>query len=113
MNPSYNPNWSISGSTATLETEEIKPGETKEYRVALDWANGGNNVGSKENTAEIIETNNEAGFEETDTSDNKDNAILVIAVGTGAPTYVAITGGMLIILAGIAVSIIYKKKKQN
>ena len=113
MNPSYNPNWNISGSTATIETEEIQPGETVEYRVALDWANGGNNVGSKENTAEIIETSNEAGFEETDTSDNKDNAILVIAVSTGAPTYVAIAGGMLIILDAITVSIIHRKKKQK
>ena len=39
--------------------------------------------------------------------------ILVIAVSTGATTYVAIAGGMLIILAAITVSIIYKKKKQN
>ena len=113
MNPSYNPDWSVSGSTATLETEVIQPGKTKEYRVALDWANGGNNVGNKENTVEIIETNNDAGFEETNLDDNKDNAVLVIAISTGTTTYVAIAVGMLIILAAITVSIIYKKKKQN
>ena len=118
MNPSYNPNWNVSGSVATLETEEIKPGETKEYRVALDWANGENNLGSIENIAEIIGTSNEAGFDTSDTegasdTNSKNNAIVVIAVSTGAPTYVAIAGGMLVILAGITVSIIYKKKKQN
>ena len=113
MNPSYNPNWSVSGSTATLETEVIQPGETKEYRVALDWANGGNNVGNKENTVEIIETNNDAGFEETNLDDNKDNAVLVIAISTGTTTYVAIAGGMLIVLAGIAICINYKKRRQK
>ena len=113
MNPSYNPNWSVSGSTATLETEVIQPGETKEYRVALDWANGGNNVGNKENTVEIINTSNEAGFEETNLDDNKDNAVLVIAISTGTTTYMAIAGGMLIVLAGIAICINYKKRKQK
>ena len=37
-----------------------------------------------ENMAEIISTSNEAGFEEINKEDNRDEASLIIAIGTGA-----------------------------
>ena len=104
-----NPNWKIGTMTATLNTEEIKPQETKEYKVILDWKNGENTLGLKENIAEIIGTENQYGVKDIDLSDNKDKATVIVAIGTGDSTYIVITAiGMIVLLsAGVT---IWKKR---
>ena len=106
-----NPGWTIKETTASLETDEIKPGESREYQVVLGWQNGDSNVGTKENIASII-TENEAGFEEKDKSDNESKADLIVAVGTGEIPYVAIAGSILLIMIAITSGIYVIKKKQ-
>ena len=107
-----NPGWTINETTASIETDEIKPGESREYQVVLGWQNGDSNVGTKENTASII-TENEAGFEEKDKSDNESKADLIVAVGTGEIPYVAIAGSILLIMISITAGIYVIKKKHE
>ena len=110
MNAEKNAGWEVKGTTATRETKELTPGESEEYLVVLDWENGENNIGMKENTASIISTENEAGFEEKDTTDNEDKADVIVAIGTGGHTYVLIAGGMLLILISLACGVYVIKK---
>ena len=101
MKAENNAGWSVKNSTATRETGDLKPGETQEYVVTLDWNNGENNIGMKENTATIT-TQNEAGFEEKDTTDNEDKADIIVAIGTGEVPYVLIATGVLIVMLAVA-----------
>ena len=110
MKPENNPGWDIKETTATKETEEMKPGETQEYQVVLDWNNGENNIGMKENTATIT-TQNEAGFNEKDTTDNEDKADVIVAVGTGEVPYVLIAGITLMIVIAMAAGVYIIEKK--
>ena len=112
MNVDKNAGWEVKGTTATRETKELQPGESEEYIVVLDWENGENNIGMKENTASIISTENEAGFEEKDTTDNEDKADVIVAIGTGGHTYVLIAGGMLLILISLACGVYVIKKRK-
>ena len=107
-----NPEWTINETTASIETDEIKPGESREYQVVLGWQNGDGNVGTKENIASII-TENEAGFDEKDKSDNESKADLIVAVGTGEVPYVAIAGSILLIMISITAGIYVIKKKHQ
>ena len=113
MYPEYNLKWNVSGSTATLETDVIQPGETKEYHAYLDWHTGKQYLGVKENVVEIIETENEAGFVESKTDDNKDTSKVIIAISTGEETYVMIAGTTLIVLVAAAYIIVKKKRKED
>ena len=106
-----NPNWKIGTMTATLNTEEIRPQETKEYKVILEWKNGENTVGLKENIAEIIGTENQYGVKDIDLSDNKDKATVIVAIGTGDSTYIVITAIGMIVLLAAGVTIWKKRKK--
>ena len=107
-----NPGWTINETTASVETDEIKPGESREYQIVLGWQNGDNNIGTKENVASII-TENEAGFDEKDKSDNESKADLIVAVGTGEVPYVAIAGSILLIMISITAGIYVIKKKHE
>ncbi len=107
-----NPGWTIKQTTASIETDEIKPGESREYQVVLGWLNGDNNVGTKTNIANII-TENEAGFNEKEINDNESKADLIVAVGTGEVPYVAIAGGILMIMISITAGIYVIKKKRQ
>ena len=107
-----NPGWTINETTASIETDEIKPGESREYQVVLGWQNGDSNIGTKENVASIV-TENEAGFNEKDTADNESRANLIVAVGTGEIPYVAIAGGILLIMISITAGIYVIKKKRQ
>ena len=107
-----NPGWTINETTASIETDEIKPGESREYQVVLGWQNGDGNVGTKENIASII-TENEAGFEEKDKSDNESKADLIVAVGTGEVPYVAIAGSILFIMISITAGVYVISKKRQ
>ena len=113
MNKADNPRWNISSSTATLETEEIKAGETKEYTVILDWVNGDNNLGTKTNTIEVIKTENEAGFEAADIDVSGGVADIIISVGTGETTYIIFAGIGLLGLTVAGIVIMKKTKKED
>ena len=109
MKPENNQGWDIKETTATRETNELKPGETQEYQVVLDWNNGENNIGMKENTATIT-TQNEAGFGEKDMTDNEDKADIIVAVGTGEVAYTLIAYGVLIIVLAVTAGVYIIKR---
>ena len=111
MSAANNREWTIGETQATLETGEIKPGETKEYKVVLDWKNGESNVGSIVNTADIISTTSDAKFAETNTNDNKSGATVIVAIGTGDSTYMVIAGAVMLVLIAAGV-VIYKKYRR-
>ena len=112
MSKADNALWDISGATATMTTEEIKPKETKEYTVVLDWANSENNVGNKENTVDVLGTENEAGFPGGKVDLEENNAELVISISTGTSTYMIATGIAMVVLAGISVVLVKKTKEE-
>ena len=106
-----NPDWTIKETTASLETDEIKPGESREYQVVLGWQNGDNNVGTKTNMVSIT-TENEAGFNEKNVLDNESKADLIVAVGTGEVPYVAIAGSALIIMIAMTAGVYVIRKRK-
>ena len=112
MNAEKNAGWEVKGTTATRETKELNPGESEEYLVVLDWENGENNIGMKENTASIILTENEAGYDEKDTADNEDKADVIVAISTGGQTYIVVAGGILLVLIALGCGV-YVGNKQS
>ena len=70
--------WKKQNEKFVLETEEIKPGETKEYKVTLKWIPTEENKGAKVNTVRIANTHNEPEYEETTKEDNEDIAIVEV-----------------------------------
>ena len=107
-----NPDWTIKEITASLETDEIKPGESREYQVVLGWQNGDNNVGTKTNMVSIT-TENEANFDEQFETDNVSKADLIVAVGTGEVPYAKIAGGILLIMISITAGVYVISKKRQ
>ena len=112
MSADKNNGWDIKGTTATRETKDLQPGESEEYVVTLDWENGANNIGMKENTASIISTENEAGYDEKDTSDNEDKADVIVAISTGGHTYILAAGAILLVLISLAGTVYTIKKRK-
>ena len=106
-----NPDWTIKETTASLETDELKPGESREYQVVLGWQNGDNNVGTKTNMVSIT-TENEADFDEQFETDNESKADLIVAVGTGEVPYAKIAGGVLIIMIAMTAGICVIRKRK-
>ena len=113
MNSSKNNGWVIKDSVATIEIENIKPGETKEYKVVLDWIGGDSNLGTLSNIAELSNIDNDAKYDETTTDDNKSNADVIIAIGTGEKTYIIIAFIALGILSLAATIVIIESKQQS
>ena len=112
MSAELNKDWAVNGSTATRETKELKPGESEEFEVVLEWQNGDGNVGTKENVASIVSSENEAGFDEKDATDNEDRADLIVAVSTGGNSYVMIAGGILLVLVAMACGVYIVKRQE-
>ena len=111
MKEENNPGWKISDKTATIETGELKPGETKEYTINLIWQNQEQNFGTVENIVEVKMLENEAGFAEINLKDNKDKATTIISIGTGKTYYAVITGAIIMVLIAV-VGVIYKKYRR-
>ena len=72
--------WKKTENKYILQTEEINPGETKEYIVILNWKQDTQNKGKKTNNVQIVNTENEPKYEETTIIDNKDNATVEIKI---------------------------------
>lgn len=105
--------WKVDGKTATLETKELAAGEQAEYTVTMNWTKSSENIGTKRNTVKLINTENEAGFEEKDTKDNTAYADIVIAISTGANSYMNIVGGILLVMIALACGIYVVKKVED
>ncbi|MBP3462991.1 MAG: hypothetical protein J6K45_00670, partial [Clostridia bacterium] len=117
MKAEKNIEWKVEENTAKLDTEILSPGESKEYKVVLDWTNNSTNVGTKENIVSIETTENEAGYEENEDKDNKASADVVVSIGTGIEEYeneytilnvIFILG---LIIVAIRIVLILKKEK--
>ena len=113
MRSEKNNEWKISETVAEMETEEIKPEETKEYKVVLEWLGGDSNVGTKSTVVEIAGIENEAEFEEINSIDNKDQADFIITISTGERTYIIGAAIVIIALVAIAVTLKIRNKKEN
>ena len=87
MNPSENPDWRIEHGKIVSKKIELNPGESKELSITLKWTNSKDNFGTLVNKAGIEKTENNAGFEETDTEEEKkgkkQQATLVLVPKTG------------------------------
>ena len=87
MNPSENPDWRIENGKIVSKEIELNPGESKELSITLKWTNSKDNFGTLVNKVGIEKTKNNAGFEETDTEEEKkgkkQQATLVLVPKTG------------------------------
>ena len=87
MNPSENPDWRVENGKIVSKEIELNPGESKELSITLKWTNSKDNFGTLVNKAGIEKTKNNAGFEETDTEEEKkgkkQQATLVLVPKTG------------------------------
>ena len=87
MLPEENPDWTFENGKILSKEVELNPSEEKELIVTLTWKNGRENFGNIVNKVEIDKTKNDAGFDETDSEEEKkgkDNkATVVLLVKTG------------------------------
>lgn len=99
-------------SDGTLKlTANLKAGETKEYKVVVNWERGSNNFGALENVVELANISNPANFTESNLEDNTSKSELVLSVKSGedrSMVIITLTFGLLLLTAG---SIILIKKK--
>ncbi len=118
-----NKNWKLSEDGKTVTTDQLKdkllkPGESAVVEIVLQWINGEDNLGLKQNWAEISEDRDEDGdpVEDIDsTPDNKkegeddiDDARVILSIVTGiGENYIFIIAGILVIL--VAGLILIKK----
>ena len=78
-----NPGWTVTNGKATMKTEELEPGETKTYKVRMRWLKGNKNFGMATNIAKLESTENPAGYDEENLTDNTAQADVVVTVSTG------------------------------
>ena len=87
MLPEENPDWIFENGKILSKEVELNPSEEKELIVTLTWKNGRENFGNIVNKVEIDKTKNDAGFDETDSEeekkgkDNKATVVLVVKTG--------------------------------
>ena len=87
MLPEENPDWVFENGKILSKEVELNPSEEKELIVTLTWKNGRENFGNIVNKVEIDKTKNDAGFDETDSEeekkgkDNKATVVLVVKTG--------------------------------
>ena len=97
------PNYWETKADGTLETEvQLEAGQSKDLGITLKWENSDNNLGAKENIAQIVQTS----IEEKDTKDNTSTATVIISIKTGEAVSIIIII-MLVISYIIAGYMIY------
>lgn len=114
-----NKNWKAD-SDGTITTEALadkllQPGETASVEVVLRWINGENNLGLKNNIAEISKDYNDAGDvddidstpnNKKDGEDDIDDAPVILSISTGRmPIYIVLTTAVLTIIGAGVVAI--------
>ena len=108
MNPSENPDWRIEHGKIVSKKIELNPRESKELSITLKWTNSKDNFGTLVNKVGIEKTKNNAGFEETDTEEEKkgkkQQATLVLVPKTGLDInkLLQMTGGGITLTALLA-----------
>ena len=117
FNPVENSDWIEKDGLIYLETEELQPGESNVYEVILHW-DGSKVIGTHTNNVEIILTDNEAGYEDTDSTDNDSDATIIIVPSTGIELVIEkieITNIMnvsILMLYAILLIKVFKKSKK-
>ncbi len=108
-----NPKWKASSDGKTVTTDQLKdtllkPGDSAVVEITLQWINGQNNLGLKQNWAEISKDRNDSDSPDIDSTpdnnkrgeDDIDDASVILSVKTGkGEDFAIIAGGMLIILS--------------
>ena len=98
MLPEENPDWTFENGKILSKEVELNPNEEKELIVTLTWKNGRENFGNIVNKVEIDKTKNDAGFDETDSEeekkgkDNKATVVLVVKTGLDINNVLRMTG---------------------
>ena len=109
-----NPKWKLSKDGKTVITDQLKnkllkPGESAIVEITFQWINGDNNLGLKQNWAEISKDRNDSNTPDIDSTpdnfkkgeDDIDDASVILSIVTGAgENYILITGAVLAIIAG-------------
>ena len=116
MSEADNKTWVIHEDTAILSVDDLEAGQERAYTVVMRWNPSENNLGMKENIAQIVKVSNEAGFEEISTDDNEDKADLVISIQTGSEddnTIVKLAILAIFVILGITVTFIIKKENSK
>ena len=112
FNQDSNKNWVLENNVAKLETEEINPGESKEYEIVLQWVGNGENIGTFENIVKILNTNNKPNYEELNYEDNQDKVEFIITISTGLnKQYYTIILVSVVILMAVVYRIVKIKRK--
>lgn len=75
--------WQEIDGKLQLTTRDLRPGETAEYEIELQWNKNMNCIGNLVNTAKITRTDNIPGFKETTLEDNVDSCTVILAIKTG------------------------------
>ena len=92
-----------------LKNRLLKPGESAIVEITFQWINGDNNLGLKQNWAEISKDRNDSNTPDIDSTpdnfkkgeDDIDDASVILSVVTGVgENYILITGAVLAIIAG-------------
>ena len=116
-----NPKWKIEEDGKTVTTDQLKdkllkPGESAVVEITLQWINGQNNLGLKQNWAEISKDDNDSNTPDIDSTPNNnkpweddiDDASVFLSVVTGiGENYIILTTS---ILAAISAGVVLIKK---
>ena len=108
MLPEENPDWTFENGKILSKEVELNPSEEKELIVTLTWKNGRENFGNIVNKVEIDKTKNDAGFDETDSEeekkgkDNKATVVLVVKTGLDINNVLRMTGVAITLTALVA-----------
>ena len=108
MLPEENPDWTFENGKILSKEVELNPNEEKELIVTLTWKNGRENFGNIVNKVEIDKTKNDAGFDETDSEeekkgkDNKATVVLMVKTGLDINNVLRMTGVGITLTALVA-----------
>ena len=98
-----------------LQVEELQVGEERTYEIILKWDNSQTKFGTFTNTVKIYDFENEPGFDDINSDDNKDDEEFIVAVKTGLQLNTIqielIILVNLVILISICIKIYYTRKK--
>ena len=108
MLPEENSDWIFENGKILSKEVELNPSEEKELIVTLTWKNGRENFGNIVNKVEIDKTKNDAGFDETDSEeekkgkDNKATVVLMVKTGLDVNNVLRMTGVGITLTALVA-----------
>ena len=108
MTNGNNKDWTKKDGKAIINIEALKPKETRNYYISLDWINNESSLGTLKNQVQLTNVKNEDNIEENNKEDNKDSAEIVISISTGIQKYLILICILGIVLIMICVFIIKK-----